>query len=545
MRALSYRVPLAALAVLATTTVAAPMAIAAVDSSDSRGMTAHNLTVSMDTLLPGAAYQSFTVPEDVTELIYLISGGNGGSSGEPNTNYFAKGGRGTQVKGTVSVTPGEVLHLYPSDRGQTSQYHSDNHEGSQGGAGFTTGGNGGTSTDIGGIDNENEGSGVRYGGGGGGGGSSAIVSGDTTIVLAAGGGGAAGSHMSAPNPGVGGDAKKRGGNGIGYSSGGGNWGGTAGWMNTGNGANAVPNRYGGGGGGAGLRGGGAGGSTSLWWAYSSGGGGGGTPYLNEDRATSTTPVAMAKAVDALTKENEESQTDGRGYITLAWDSETEGGGTDPEPEPEPGDDTALITIIATKTDRVGKKIPAAGWMHDVTLTDTEDFHAGVLDTDGRMTVEVEGFTSATDTKNFTISQALRDGWKLQDWTADAFGVPRATCTVTDKTRKPLTVTNYLEGAYKIDVPAGTHVTCTTNTVELDPDIALFPSSIDLTTGETNPEAVAAGTEVEFDYVVANPGNMPIEIAVVDLKVKNITCPLRILPAGSSARCVGTERIYPD
>lgn len=544
MRALSYRVPLVALAVLATTTVAAPMAIAAVDSSDSRGMTAHNLTAGMDTLEPGMTYQSFTVPEDVTELIYLINGGEGGSSGKPGTNFYADGGRGTIAKGTVAVTPGEVLHLYPSEKGQSSRYYSDAHEGSRGGTGFTNGGNGGTQGSdgtAGDVDDRLDGP----GGGGGGGGSSAIVSGDTTIVLAAGGGGAGGSFMNGYNSGFGAAASKRGGNGLGYKSGASNWGGTGGWMNTGNGASAVPNRYGAGGGGAGLRGGGAGGFDTRWWYYSSGGGGGGTPYLNEDRATSTTTVAMAKTIDALTKENQESYTDGNGYITLAWDSEIEGGGPDPEPEPEPSDDTALITIVATKTDRIGKKTPAAGWMHDVTRTGTEDFHAGLPDADGRMTVEVDGFDSTTDTKNFTISQALRDGWKLQDWTDDSFGVERATCTVMDKTRKPLTVTNYLEGAYKIDVPAGTHVTCTTNTVEQDPDIALYPSSIDLTTGETNPEAVAAGTEVEFNYVVANPGNMPIEIAVVDLKVKNITCPLRILPAGSSARCVGTERIYPD
>lgn len=198
--------------------------------------------------------QLYVVPEAVTSINFTLDGAQGGTSSGGGT-----GGLGSQVSGTLTVTPGQVLQLNVGGLGQT----------------FSGGFNGGG----------------KYGGGGGG--ASDIRVGDCAITLNCGnatrhavaGGGGGGGTLAGSDGGAAGDATgatgiasaggSTGGSGgtavSGGAAGTGNTGGAAGQLASG-GQGGLDVATAGGGGGGGYYGGGGGGATSGTTA--SGGGGG-------------------------------------------------------------------------------------------------------------------------------------------------------------------------------------------------------------------------------------------------------------------------------
>jgi hypothetical protein len=117
------------------------------------------------------AYQSYTVPSGVTDILFDLLGASGGNG---SGNYNVYGGAGARVKGSLSVTPGDILYIFVGGVGQNS--------GTGGSGGFNGGGSGfGT-----------------FGGNGGGGGGGATdirinsTSFSSVVAIAGGGGGANG-----------------------------------------------------------------------------------------------------------------------------------------------------------------------------------------------------------------------------------------------------------------------------------------------------------------------------------------------------------------
>ncbi|MCC6373129.1 MAG: T9SS type A sorting domain-containing protein [Bacteroidia bacterium] len=173
-----------------------------------------------------ASTQTFVVPTCVFNLSVTIRGAQGGNSNQP-------GGYGAQVKGVITVTPGQVFYIYVGEQST----------GSLGVGGYNGGGNGGVSS-------------LAVGKGGGG--ATDIRTGGTALsnrILVAGGGG---GSSPVPNNSI-----PTGGYGGGGSSctsplgvgGGGGFGGTTGGSGGCSGGTAV--NYGTGGAGAGLTSGGA------------------------------------------------------------------------------------------------------------------------------------------------------------------------------------------------------------------------------------------------------------------------------------------------
>lgn len=233
-------------------------------------------------VVPGTT--TWTVPAGVTDAIFTLEGGAGGSE----TTYHGKttdGGKGGQVRGLLRVTPGQTYTITIGGQGGSVQgfYNS---SASGGVGGFGGGGDGGSGDDP----------------GAGGGGASGVALGGTGRFLAAGGGGAVGSSLF--------DQTSPGGAGGGPSGGDGSiymaesqygpargatqsqggavgrddlaTGETQGYIGLGgHGGSADPNdteTNGGGGGGGGLYGGGGGGSS---------GGAGGSSYLTSDALDSS------------------------------------------------------------------------------------------------------------------------------------------------------------------------------------------------------------------------------------------------------------------
>ncbi|MBS1654104.1 MAG: hypothetical protein JSU05_04595, partial [Bacteroidetes bacterium] len=129
---------------------------------------------------------SWTVPAGVTSVTLKLYGGAGGTGGQDCgagcTNAIA--GQVGYVEAVFSVTPGDIIYIYPGGNGVN---------GSNSVTG-TGGGNGGVSTysvAYNGGKGGNAGSSGSSGGGGGGGAAS-IIKINTTIVIVAGGAGAGG-----------------------------------------------------------------------------------------------------------------------------------------------------------------------------------------------------------------------------------------------------------------------------------------------------------------------------------------------------------------
>ncbi|MFH1725561.1 MAG: Ig-like domain-containing protein [Elusimicrobiota bacterium] len=183
------------------------------------------------------AVQEFTVPGGVVSVTVTMWGAAGGGTG-------ARGGAGGYSKGTIAVTPGEVLTIIVGGGGTVQSYNAPGGwpNGGRGGStrgGYYGAGGGGRSSVVRGSDD------LIVAGGGGGGGAHSIAS-------AYGGAGGGSSGQNAPNSnwfsasGKGGSQTGGGsGGGSGSQSGGRHYGGSGdGWNGTGGG----DGYYGGGGG---------------------------------------------------------------------------------------------------------------------------------------------------------------------------------------------------------------------------------------------------------------------------------------------------------
>jgi hypothetical protein len=161
---------------------------------------------------------TWTVPDGLTSISIVATGGGGGGGGMSGPNVGPAGGAGAVVTGTLSVTAGQVLDL-------------------------VVGGGGGA-----GANGPSVSGGYYYGAGGGGGGSSNVDAGSNTQIIAGGGGGG-GSN----NGGAGGNAGGTGGTGgngggsYAGSGGGGGSGGTGGVAGSGFGQPGVRGSNGNGG----------------------------------------------------------------------------------------------------------------------------------------------------------------------------------------------------------------------------------------------------------------------------------------------------------
>jgi hypothetical protein len=236
--------------------VLAPVVILAGETAASAG--------TQDFSTPGTS--DFTVPGGVTCVVVHVWGADGGAGGGGTS-----GGLGGESAGTLSVVPGEVLHVDVGGHGVDASGQTGGGGGSNGGA---AGGGGGTDQ-----------------AGGGGGGMSDIRVGSVPVIVAGGGGGGGGDAQGGAG-GEGGGNGTNGGNGGGGGGGAsGDNGGTAGTSagtgvtpatagsagQGGVGADAGANQ-GGGGGGGGVTGGGGGGGAGAAAPSGAGGGGGGSGF---------------------------------------------------------------------------------------------------------------------------------------------------------------------------------------------------------------------------------------------------------------------------
>jgi len=239
--------------------------------------TSYYAELSVSDNLPGSQTFSFTgepqtfvVPEGVTSLEVIAKAASGGKQGFRSDSFLGKGGK---VTTTLSVTPGQTLHLYIGGAGKYPTVFGDISGGFNGGGenGRCCGGGGGGATDIrvGGIDLSNR---VVVAGGGGGATENGTAGGH-------GGGldGAAGGGLN-PNEGGGGGSQTAGGvAGTGDMSQGDGFDGFPGGLGVGGGGGRNPVLtdvgYGTGGGGGGYYGGGGGGTYG-------GAGGGGSSYTD-------------------------------------------------------------------------------------------------------------------------------------------------------------------------------------------------------------------------------------------------------------------------
>lgn len=239
------------------------------------------------------AIQSFTVPDNVTEIEVVAKGGSGGDFNQP-------GGNGEQVSARFAVIPGAQYDVIVGGRGQDAGTNP----------GWPNGGTGGTTIS----------SSVGAGGGGatwlvatGGAMTSAL------IVAGAGGGagliragGAAGFHAGSP----GADGQSGGGQGAtqfaggaGGTSGGGSVGEAGDVDGVGQGGDGAAGGgslgYGGGGGGGGWHGGGGAGSTGSFGGDHGGGGGGGSGYVD--------PSGFDLAYS-------DGSNNGHGQVVISWET---------------------------------------------------------------------------------------------------------------------------------------------------------------------------------------------------------------------------------
>ena len=213
-------------------------------------------------------FETFSVPDGVTELEFEVYGGQGG----------AGGGRGGFVSGTLVNLPSELTIVVGG-----AGVRGANQDGGYNGGGFSGGrdgnpGSGGGASDIriGSALSDR----IVVAGGGGGyggpvGGSGGAGGGETAADGSAGqgGAGAGGSQVSG---------------GAGGRSNSGNTNGASGRLGVGGEGGYTFSGYGGGGGGAGYFGGGGGGADTDTCCLDAGGGGGGSSYANANYTSGVT-----------------------------------------------------------------------------------------------------------------------------------------------------------------------------------------------------------------------------------------------------------------
>lgn len=528
---LQLRMPLTGAALLATvlltsSQISVPAVAAGADEPAPRaGGSAQTFTVNSTDLANGAKYIEFVVPECVTELAYMVDGAAGGASSIPGSSHYGRGGAGALRSGTVKVTGGEVLWLYPSVAGGDAPNSAAlNGRGGAGGSGWRSGGNGSSHLDPGSVPSTDN-------PGGGGGGSSAITTSlGEQVVIAGGGGGGGGTGgddatTSVMNTAHGGDGDQDGGNGVGFGSNviAGNWGGTAGWFDSGIGGAGqvyISHPGGAGGGGGGAKGGGAGGLGAPGIAYGAGAGGGGTSMVASDRVSTGTLGDYGLSTSGV-------DTSGDGSVTIAWAS-----------------CGSVLTLVGTKTAATGAKSPAAGWSHTVSATaGTVSPATGTLDSTGTLVSTITDTEASSIT--VTVTQEQRTGWLMQNWTDTSVDTPLAVCTVGGDGGDSLTVTNLSLSSYSITFPFPSSVTCVSNTVEANPQLAEEAMVTDTSTDTEYPDAVNSGATMEYHYDLKNTGNIPLTISIADPKVPGLVCAVSVLMPGVITSCSGTNIAVAD
>ncbi len=115
MSAVRRFAPVVALAVAAATLAATPAA--GTDKPSAERFDVQTRTIQLSDVSSGTQYTAFTVPDCVTEIAYVIDGAAGGSSRRVATNAYAAGGEGAVLSGTMHVSAGEQLRLYPAQQG--------------------------------------------------------------------------------------------------------------------------------------------------------------------------------------------------------------------------------------------------------------------------------------------------------------------------------------------------------------------------------------------------------------------------------------------
>ncbi len=245
---------------------------------------------------------TFTVPAKVTSLQITARGAGGGAGQAPGDvgAVAGAGGSGSQITGTLAVTPGEVLTLAVGQRG------ADAPQGGTGNPCRQLGGAGGTSSAAGqgggGHGGEGDSSVCSAGGGGGGGGSATTVtlSGSSTIIIAGGGGGGGGGGaivgFNGGGGGSGGTGTTGGAGGSGTNAGGGGGRGAAPTIQGTDGGSSCDacSAGAGGGGGGGAQGGGGGGAGRVGGG-GGGGGGAGTDLVSSSLSNPTVSVSPSGA----------------------------------------------------------------------------------------------------------------------------------------------------------------------------------------------------------------------------------------------------------
>ncbi len=471
-------------------------------------------TVQLPDVSSTTPYVSFTVPACVTEIAYVIDGAAGGASRKSGTPQRAEGGVGAVRSGTLNVTAGEQLRLYPAQQGISALATSDTGDAGGGGAiGFRSGG-GGTGQDDGWLNRQNP--------GGGGGASSAISLGTTPLVVAAGGGGAGGSAWnSATNTARGGAGDMPGSAGVSHA-------GSGGLLNavaSGAGGKATEpfgNGGGGGGGGAGYIGGGGGGKGTSLASQGGGGGAGGTSYVDASR------IGASDVADFGLTPGDLAPT-GNGAVKIAW-----------------FDCASVLSLNGTATTSAGTTLPASGWEH--TVTTAASLHPGsnlTLDDAGRSDVTLRGFADASASIPVTVSQVPREGWILRNWTETATDTPVATCTKNGDPDTQIPIAPVDSHSFRLDIPADSWVSCDFDSVEAAPDMTVRPDSTNLLNGELHPQSVKSGTDVEFGYTVNNTGNVPLNLTATDPKTPSLTCASSTLLPEAETRCAGITSITRD
>lgn len=252
-------------------------AASAGNSPGTEVITAYTKVIGKQSFAYTGANQTFTVPTGITSVTFKIWGaGGGGSDGS--------GGSGAYLKGTLAVTPGQVLVIVVGKGGSNSA-----------GAGYGGGGsstvNGGSGGGYSGIFNTSLSfaNALAIAGGGGGGG----YYGDATY---GGGGGATtgsngGTAVTGYTSGSGGTVSAGGAGGLFNNATGRSSAGTA--LTGGNGLTSNPNT--GGGGGGGYYGGGSGYCANNGGGYYSSAGGGGSSYTGTLTAVTNTAGTTSSA----------------------------------------------------------------------------------------------------------------------------------------------------------------------------------------------------------------------------------------------------------
>lgn len=465
MSAVRRLAPVVAFAAAAAALAATPAA--GIDQPTAERFDVQSRTIQLSDVTSGTQYAAFNVPDCVTEIAYVMDGAAGGSSRRVSTNAYAAGGKGAILSGTVRVSAGEQLRLYPAQQGASAQLNSDTGDAGGGGTiGFRHGG-GGTGKDDGWL--------TRSNAGGGGGASSAITLGTTPLVVAAGGGGAGGSSWnSAMNTAQGGAGDARGADGVNNPGSGG----ALNAVTAGNGGKATEpfsSGGGGGGGGAGYAGGG-GGRGGNTGSLGGGAGAGGTSFIDSSRAGTSTIADFGLSTSDVAPT-------GDGTVKIAWYG-----------------CASVLTLNGSATTGSGVTAPAEGWEYGLATAAWLRPGGNVtLDASGRADTTLRGFTNGTIRIPVTVTQSSRDGWVMRDWTDTELNTPLATCIVDGDPAATLPVTNVDAHSFRIDVPADAWVSCMFNTVEGAPSMAVESNSEHVLTGTSNPTSVTSGDDVTFRH----------------------------------------------